>query len=97
MAKKYYAVKNGRKTGIFGSWAETEKQVKGFSGAIYKGFSTMKAAREFLEVQTEVFSGAKYKKGNGSDLDEEARAAEEMWRMENTIPFNRSVRHKHIK
>ena len=35
---KYYAVKNGRQTGIFESWAECEEQVKGFSGAVYKSF-----------------------------------------------------------
>lgn len=41
MAKvKYYAVIKGRRTGIFTSWSQCEQQVKGFSGAIYKSFST---------------------------------------------------------
>ncbi len=39
MAKqKYYVVWKGRKTGIFTTWAECEKQVKGFVGAQYKAF-----------------------------------------------------------
>lgn len=45
MAKqKYYVVWKGRKTGIFTSWAECEKQVKGFVGAQYKAFETSKEA-----------------------------------------------------
>ena len=32
----FYAVKAGRKTGVFTTWEECEIQVKGFSGAEYK-------------------------------------------------------------
>lgn len=46
--KKYYAVKSGRTCGIFESWDEAKQQVSGYSGAVYKGFSTEKEAREFL-------------------------------------------------
>ena len=45
---KYYAVKNGRETGVFLSWSECEKQVKGFKGAVYKSFSTLEEANDFL-------------------------------------------------
>jgi len=38
--QKYYVVWKGRKTGIFTSWAECEKQVKGFVGAQYKAFGS---------------------------------------------------------
>ena len=38
--KKFYAVRNGRKTGIFLTWEECEQQVKGFKDAEYKSFST---------------------------------------------------------
>ena len=49
MAKKnFYAVRTGRNTGIFTSWAECEKQVKGFSKASFKGFATKKEAEAFL-------------------------------------------------
>lgn len=47
---KYYAVKNGRKTGIFTSWDECKKQVDGFSSAIYKSFLTKAAAEEYLGI-----------------------------------------------
>ena len=42
--QKYYVVWKGRKTGIFTSWAECEKQVKGFVGAQYKAFDSNKEA-----------------------------------------------------
>lgn len=38
--QKYYVVWKGRKTGVFTSWAECEKQVKGFIGAQYKAFES---------------------------------------------------------
>jgi ribonuclease HI len=38
--QKYYVVWKGRKTGVFTSWAECEKQVKGFVGAQYKAFES---------------------------------------------------------
>mgnify|MGYP000878756921 CR=1 FL=1 len=50
MAKKVYAVKVGRKTGIFNTWAECEAQVKGFSGAQFKSFKTIEEANEYLGV-----------------------------------------------
>lgn len=46
MAKtKYYVVWKGRKRGIFPTWAECEKQVKGFVGAEFKAFETAAEAR----------------------------------------------------
>lgn len=45
----FYAVKAGRKTGVFTTWEECEAQVKGFSGAEYKKFDTMKEAETFLD------------------------------------------------
>lgn len=48
MAKKYYAVKSGRKTGIFESWVETEKSVSGYPNAAYKSFSNLEDAKRFL-------------------------------------------------
>lgn len=49
MAKKnYYVVKRGHKTGIFTSWPECQASVKGFKGAIYKGFETKTEALEWI-------------------------------------------------
>ena len=47
MAKKYYAVKTGRKTGVIDTWGECQKQVTGFSGAEFKSFGTLEEARAF--------------------------------------------------
>ncbi|WP_308577596.1 ribonuclease H family protein [uncultured Parvimonas sp.] len=49
MAKKYYAVKVGKSTGIFETWDECKKQVVGFSGAIYKSFQSLDKAKEYLD------------------------------------------------
>ena len=35
MAKKYYAVRAGRKTGIFETWDECRAQTTGFKGASF--------------------------------------------------------------
>ena len=45
---KYYVVWKGRRRGIFPSWAECEKQVKGFEGAEYKAFGSVAEARTAL-------------------------------------------------
>ena len=47
--KKVYAVKKGFKTGLFDTWAECEKQVKGFPGALFKSFTTKEEALQYLD------------------------------------------------
>lgn len=44
MAKKFYVVWKGRKTGIFTTWAECKSLVDGFAGARYKSFPTQAEA-----------------------------------------------------
>lgn len=57
MAKvAFYAVKNGREPGVYGTWAECESQVKGFPGAIYKKFGTEDAAREYIDSEKDEVS-----------------------------------------
>lgn len=51
MGKKIYAVRSGRQTGLFDTWAECQKQVTGYSGAEFKGFATREEAVAFLEGQ----------------------------------------------
>ena len=51
MAKKknnFYAVKNGKNPGIYKTWDECRAQVEGFSGALYKGFTTRTEAERYL-------------------------------------------------
>lgn len=45
---KYYAVRTGRDTGIFTTWAECAAAVRGYSGAVFKSFEDEAAARDFL-------------------------------------------------
>lgn len=49
MAKKYYAVQNGRRNGVFLTWAECQKQVSGFPGAVFKSFPTQEEADAFVK------------------------------------------------
>ena len=52
MAKKYYAVRAGRKTGIFETWDECKKSVDGYSGAVFKSFKTKDEALAFLGIES---------------------------------------------
>jgi len=45
---KLYAIKVGRQTGIFTSWIECQKQISGFSGAVFKSFNNREAAALWL-------------------------------------------------
>lgn len=56
--KKFYVVWNGRNTGIFDTWAECEKQVKGFEAARFKGFESEKEAIEAFSA-----GAPKFKRG----------------------------------
>lgn len=49
MAKQFYAVAKGRKTGIFTDWGECHKSVSGFKNNLYQKFDNIKEAEEFLE------------------------------------------------
>ncbi|AVB75578.1 ribonuclease H1 domain-containing protein [Methanococcus maripaludis] len=50
---KIYAVRKGRKTGLFDTWAECENQVKGFSGAEFKSFTSKIDAEAYLNLKSE--------------------------------------------
>ena len=65
MKKKYYAVRIGRKPGIYNSWAECEKEVKGYSGAEYKSFLSIEEAKKYLNNQDNLGIGKDIK-----DLDD---------------------------
>lgn len=51
MAKKCYAVKKGRKPGIYYSWAQCQAQINGYPRAQFKGFSTIAEAEQWLSGQ----------------------------------------------
>ena len=52
MAKKakFYAVKKGRKKGIYRTWDECKNQTNGYKGAIFKSFKTMTEAETFMGI-----------------------------------------------
>ncbi|KAG8985511.1 hypothetical protein FRB94_004873 [Tulasnella sp. JGI-2019a] len=45
---KYYAVKVGRETGIFTSWADASAVTQGYKGNSYQGFNTREEAERFM-------------------------------------------------
>ncbi|KAK7688797.1 hypothetical protein QCA50_008337 [Cerrena zonata] len=51
-SQSYYAVANGRTSGVYGSWGECEAQVKGFAGASYKKFKSSAEAEAFVSGKT---------------------------------------------
>ncbi|MEZ2716480.1 ribonuclease H1 domain-containing protein [Niallia circulans] len=57
-AKKYYVVWNGRKTGIFSTWAECERQTKGFKGASFKSFPTLEEAENAFKQDGNISKSA---------------------------------------
>lgn len=48
----YYAVKKGRREGVFTNWNDCLEQVKGYSGADYKKFNTEAEARVYAGMLT---------------------------------------------
>ncbi|MGN0423915.1 MAG: viroplasmin family protein [Acetatifactor sp.] len=62
-AKKYYAVKKGKITGIFDNWDSCRESVDGFPGAEYKGFSTLEEAEAYLGTLDDTGSNAPVKTG----------------------------------
>lgn len=50
-AKKYYAVKKGKITGVLKSWEECRASVEGYPGAEYKGFALLEEAEAYAGVE----------------------------------------------
>lgn len=48
---KVYAVRKGRRTGLFETWEECREQVSGYSGAEYKSFQSYEDAEDYLSPQ----------------------------------------------
>lgn len=51
MAKKFYAVQQGKVPGVYQTWEECKEQVHGYSGAIYKSFPTAEEAMRYVTGQ----------------------------------------------
>lgn len=50
---KYYAVKKGKKPGIYNNWQTCKENVYGFSGAVYKSFQTLEEAQAYIKDTNE--------------------------------------------
>ena len=61
MSKYYYAVKSGKIPGIYFTWKDCESQVRGYSGAIYKKFTTIGEAEDFIKGIEEINKPSKVK------------------------------------
>ncbi|AKP68011.1 ribonuclease H family protein [Companilactobacillus ginsenosidimutans] len=68
--QKYYAVRRGRKPGIYRSWPDCQKQVNGFENARYKSFTTEAEAEEFLKGKDSFKPRAKSSKKVSENLDD---------------------------
>ncbi|WP_373514154.1 viroplasmin family protein [Persicitalea sp.] len=47
--QKYYVVWQGRQSGVFTDWKECEAQIKGFQGARFKSFDSLKEAEAAID------------------------------------------------
>lgn len=70
---KYYVVVKGVKTGLFHSWEEVEPLVKGFPGAVHKGFTTKEAAQAFAK------ENALEKSGNAPEQPKKKQPAQKFY------------------
>lgn len=62
--QKYYAVRRGKKPGIYRTWSECKLQVDGFTGARYKSFQTESEAKAFLNGKDSYKKTTKTTKSN---------------------------------
>ncbi|MFP3726376.1 ribonuclease H family protein [Priestia filamentosa] len=51
LGDKFYAVKRGRRVGVYQSWEECKQQIDGLENAVYKSFPTNTQAYEYLGVR----------------------------------------------
>jgi ribonuclease HI len=49
MAKKYYAVREGKTPGIYLTWEDCKSMVDGYPGAKYKSFPTIEEAEQYVQ------------------------------------------------
>ncbi|KAF9572475.1 hypothetical protein EC968_009861 [Mortierella alpina] len=72
-AKGFYAVHVGKTKGIYFTWPECEKQVKGVIGAKFKKFETQKEAEEFVRNGPKVYTKPAPKSSSAASSSSTAR------------------------
>ena len=68
MANKYYAVKKGRHPGIYPTWPACQREVSGYSGAVYRSFTNRFEAQKWLTAANKP-AGPSKKQQLSLDLD----------------------------
>ena len=61
--KKFYVVWNGKRPGIYGTWADCKSQIEGFKGAQYKSFPTFAEAKKAFNSNYLEYKGSSKGKG----------------------------------
>ena len=75
LRRRYYAVKVGRKPGIYKTWEECKAQVDHFPGNVFKGFDKYEEARDFMKPkQPDLFQYEAKAYTDGSYDDESGHA-----------------------
>ncbi len=92
MAKKYYAVKVGQTTGIFDNWAECERSVKGYPGALYKGFENKYDAYVYMGWEGKQLSFFNETDLNLGDEDNYSPSPLSNEEAPQEVPFSNSVK-----
>lgn len=82
MTKYFYAVRIGNAPGVYNTWSECEREVRGFKGAKFKKFKTHKEALEFIGNKDNMSEKKDRKTKNGTKeikiIDEESILEYEM-------------------
>ena len=82
---KYYVVWHGVEPGIYHTWAECERQVKGFVGAVYKSFDSEEEAEEAYGSSPSLYIGLN--KENAAEKKSEGPVNPPSWRSDTVLPL----------
>lgn len=66
---KMYAVRKGRKPGLYATWDECKEQVNGFSGAEYKSFTSEKEALNYMHGSSNFSPEDYYADSNNCEME----------------------------
>ncbi len=69
--KKVYAVRKGKKTGLFQTWDACRASVDGYPGAEYKSFLSVEEAQAYLNRPADLLPGARSSAGTDGGKNEE--------------------------
>lgn len=66
--QKYYVVWRGNKPGVYESWAECEKQIKGVAGAKFKSYESRSLAEQAYRIGPELAASIVEKQSKGESI-----------------------------